>query len=112
MLKNKKNTIYVAFIFLLSITSSCNNAIVEPDVVEIAIDNRKTGLKQLVTNKDSLEKIITIINSSKKEFRIFIAQKEMTLKYKSKKNITILISEDGHYFKIDGKAYVNRLGLD
>lgn len=84
-LKNKKNIIFVAFIILLSITISCNNTIVEPDVEEIAIENRDIGLKQIVTNKDSIEKNVTIINSSKREFRIFMAQKEMTLKTKVKK---------------------------
>lgn len=97
--------ISVAIAFLLSITSSCNNIIVEPDVVEIAIENRSAGLKKIVTDKDSIEKIVKIINSSKKMFCIFIAPKEMTLKYKSKRDITVLISDDGHYLKIDGKSY-------
>ena len=35
----------------------------------------------------------------------------MTLKYKNKKDITILINSDGHSLKIDGITYVNHEGL-
>ena len=99
------------FVILLGITSSCKNTIVEPDVVEIAIKDRETGQIQSITDKDSLERIIATINSCKKEFCIFNAQKEMTLKYKSKKDISILINSDGHYLKIDGRTYVTSRGL-
>lgn len=112
-MRNKKIIIlsFVAYILLTVITSSCDQTIVEPDVVEIVIENRETGLKQIVTDKDSINKIVSIINSSKKEFCIFMASKEMTLKYKSKNDITILISNCGHYLKIDGKSYVTNRDL-
>jgi hypothetical protein len=35
----------------------------------------------------------------------------MTLKYKSKKDVSILINSNGHYFKIEGKTYATRRGL-
>ena len=66
------------FVILLGITSSCKNTIVEPDVVEVAIEDKETGQIQLITDKDSLERIVATVNSSKKEFCIFYAQKEMT----------------------------------
>ena len=101
----------ILFVVLLGITSSCKNTIVDPDVVEIVIKDRETGQIQSVTDKDSLEKIVAIVNSSKKEFCIFIAQKEMTLKYKSKIDRLILINSNGHCLKIEGKTYVNNRGL-
>ena len=42
---------------------------------------------------------------------ILYAQKEMTLKYKSKKDVSILINSNGHYFKIEGKTYATSRGL-
>ena len=101
----------IVFVMLLGITSSCKNTLVDPDVVEIAIENRETGLKHIVTDKDSIEKIVSIINSSKNEFCIFNAQKEMTLKYNNKKDISIKINSDGHFLRIDGKPYVTNRGL-
>ena len=101
----------VFLIFLLCIMSCCTNTIVEPDVSEITIENRETGLNRLITDKDSIDKIVSIINSSRIDFCIFMAPKEMTLKYKSKKNVSVLISKDGHYLKIDGRSYVNSCGL-
>ncbi len=106
----KQFLFFVAFIVLLAITSSCNT-IVEPDVVEIIMEDRETGQKQIVTDKDSIKEIVSTINSSNREFCIFIPQKEMTLKYKNKKDITILINSDGHSLKIDGITYVNHEGL-
>ena len=106
----KQFLLFVAFIVLLAITSSCNT-IVKPDVMGITIENRETGQKHIVTDKDSIKEIVSTINSSKKELCIFMAQKEITLKYKSKKDITILINGDGHYLKIDGITYVNYEGL-
>ena len=82
----KQFLFFVAFIVLLAITSSCNT-IVEPDVVEIIMEDRETGQKQIVTDKDSIKEIVSTINSSNREFCIFIPQKEMTLKYKSKNSI-------------------------
>ena len=112
MFKNEKIIILsVTFIFLSGILSGCNKAIVDPDVSEIVTEDKDSGIKCSITNKDSLEKIVTKVNSSKREFRIFKAQREMTLKYKNGKMTTILISNDGHYMKIDGKSYVNNCGL-
>ena len=96
---------------LVPFSISCSNSIVEPNVIEITIKNRETGQEQLVTNKDYLRKIVTIINSTKKSFHVFMPQKEMTLKYNNKKKITILISNDGHYLIIDGKSYESSYGL-
>lgn len=113
MFKRRKMTISLLLtsFLLLGISNCIKPTIVEPDVEEIVIENKETGINNFVTDKDSIEKIVTIINSSKKEFCIFMAQKGMTLKYKSKKNLYILISKDGHYLKIDGKSYVNSCGL-
>lgn len=99
------------FVILLGITSSCKNTIVEPDVVEVAIEDKETGQIQLITDKDSLERIVATVNSSKKEFCIFNAKKEMTLKYKNKKDKLILINSNGHFLKIDGKTYVSSRDL-
>ena len=101
----------ILFVVVLGITGSCKNTLVEPDVVEIAVKDRETGQIQSITDKDSLERIVANVNSNKKEFCIFNAQKEMTLKYKSKKDVSILINSNGHYFKIDGKTYATSRGL-
>ena len=61
----KQFLLFVAFIVLLAITSSCNT-IVKPDVMGITIENRETGQKHIVTDKDSLKEIVSTINSSKK----------------------------------------------
>lgn len=103
--------LYVTCLFLLSMESCCTKTIVEPDVVEIVIDNKETGRSHSVTDKDSIQMIVKTINTSKREFCIFIAHKEMTLKYKSKKDRKILINNEGHYLKIDGIPYVNSFGL-
>lgn len=110
MFKNKK-ILSVAFIFISGIMSGCNKSIVDPDVSEVVTEDKNIGIKCSITNKDSLEKIVKKVNSCQKEFQIFKAQKEMTLKYENGKETTILISNDGHYMKIDGKTYVNNCGL-
>ncbi len=109
--KEKIIIISVTFVFLSGIMSGCNKSIVESDVSEVVIEDKGTGIKSSIANKDSIEKIVMMVNSCKKEFRIFKAQKEMTIKYKNGKKATILISKDGHYMKIDGKSYVNNYGL-
>lgn len=112
MFKTKKTVILsVTFILLSGIMSGCNKPIVDHEISEVIIENKDTRIKSSITNKDSLEKIVTIVNSCKKEFRIFKTQKEITLKYKNGEKTTILISNDGHYMKIDGKTYVNNRGL-
>ena len=112
MFKNKKIIILsVTFILISGIMSGYNKSIVDPDVSEVVTEDKNTGIKCSITNKDSLEKIVKKVNSCQKEFRIFKAQKEMTLKYKNGKKTTILINNDGHYMKIDGKTYVNNRGL-
>jgi len=114
MYKSKKRIIIIsmALLFLLGINISCNNTIVDPDVVKIIIEDRETGLVQSIIDKDSLNRIVATVNSCKKEFCIFYPKKEMILKYKRKKDISILINSNGHYLKIDGKAYVSSRGLE
>ena len=109
--KEKIIILSITFIFLSGILSGCNKSIVDPDVSEVVTEDKDTGIKCSITNKDSIEKIVTKVNSCKKEFRIFKPQKEMTLKHKNGKKTTILISSDGHYMKMDGKTYVNNCGL-
>ena len=112
MFKSKKIILLsVALMFLSVFMSGCNKSIVKHDGMEIVIENKETGLKHAITNKDSLEEIVMIVNSSQKEFRIFKPQKEMTLKYANGKETTILINNDGHHIKIDGISYVNSYGL-
>ena len=91
----------MALLFLLGINISCNNTIVDPDVVKIIIEDRETGLVQSIIDKDSLNRIVATVNSCKKEFCIFYPKKEMILKYPKSAKVFLMRN---FWQKVEGVA--------
>ena len=94
---------------LLLCTVACKESVIETGVKEIYVENLKDHQIYKITTKGNIDKIVYKINSSKKEFCVFIPNTKMALIYENKKKKVILIN--GNKFKINGISYVSNYDL-
>ena len=85
--------------------TGCQKHIVEATVREAYIEKLETNKIYKITCKEEINKIIYNVNSSKREFCIFIPDVKVVLIYRDNKKRIILIK--GNKFKIDGITYVS-----
>ena len=90
---------------MLMCMTGCQKHIVEANVREAYIEKLETNQIYKITCREKINKIIYTINSSKREFRIFIPNVKVVLIYKNGKRKTILVN--GNKIKVDGITYVN-----
>ena len=91
--------------FMLMCMTGCQKHIVETNVREAYIEKLETNQIYKITCKEEINKIIYNVNSSKREFCIFIPDVKVVLIYRDNKKRIILIN--GNKFKIDGITYVS-----
>ena len=92
-------------VFMLMCMTGCQKHIVEANVREAYIEKLATNQIYKITCKEEINKIIYNINSSKREYCVFIPNVKVVLIYGSNKKRIILIN--GNKFKIDRVTYVN-----
>ena len=85
--------------------TGCQKHIIEANVREVYIEILETIQLYKIPCKEEINKMIYNINSSKREFCIFIPNVKAVLIYRNNKKEIILIN--GNKFKIDGITYVN-----
>ena len=92
-------------VFVLICMTGCQKHIVEANVREVYIEKLETNQIYKITCKEEINKIIYNINSSKREFCVFIPNVKVVLIYRNNKKKIILIN--GNKLKIEGVTYVN-----
>ena len=92
-------------IFILICMTGCQKHIVDANAIEVYIEKLDSDQIYKITCREKINKIIYTINSSKREFRIFIPNVKVVLIYKNGKRKTILVN--GNKIKVDGITYVN-----
>ena len=104
-MRSRGKYILIFFYILLCITG-CQRNIVEIDAMEISVKNLNNNQIYKITDEDEIYKIIDNINSSEKEFCIFIPDIELVFAYIDGKKKTVLIKKNR--LKMDGVSYINK----
>ena len=96
-----RNLLYV--ILFLSIIECKAQIIESKEIKNIIIENINTTQRITITDNSQITQLLKIINSSSREFYIFIPNYRITISYVNNKKKVVLLK--GMMLKIDGISY-------